>query len=73
MVAGLPVARLASSLPETSGPVVWLPNGRKGAGIRKLSFAPDRDPDAGPTAQEFTSWSALTSMRPGQTVPSAVE
>ena len=26
---------------------------------------PDRDPDAAPTAQEFTSWPALTSMRPG--------
>ena len=24
----------------------------------------DRDPDAGPTAQESTSWSALTPMRP---------
>jgi hypothetical protein len=41
------------------------PHGRKEAGIPMLSSAPGRDPDAGPTAQESTSWPALTSMRPG--------
>jgi hypothetical protein len=40
MVPGLPVARLAWSLPATSGSVVWLPHGRKEAGIRMLSFVP---------------------------------
>ena len=58
---------------QGSGSVVWLPDGRKGADIRTLSFAPDRSSDAGLAAEEITSWPALTWMRPGQTVPGAVE
>jgi hypothetical protein len=58
---------------QGSGSVVWLRNGRKGADIRTLSFALDRSSDAGLVAEEFTSWPALTWMRPGQTVPGAVE
>ncbi len=44
---------------QGSGSVVWLPNGRKGADIRTLSFAPDRSSDAGLAAEEFTSWPSL--------------
>ena len=36
-------------------------NGGNGVGIRMVSFAPT----AGPAAQQFPSWPALTSMRPG--------
>ena len=63
--------RLVPCPRQGSGPVVWLPGGRKEVGSAELRS--DRDSDAGPTGQEFPSWPALTWMPPGQTVPGAVE
>jgi hypothetical protein len=42
------------------------PPRQKGSRHSHAELRPGRDPNAGPTAQEFSSWSALTSMRPGQ-------
>ena len=50
---------------QDSGSVLWLPAGRKEVGIRRLSSSPRPRPDAGPAAQQFASWPALTSRCPG--------
>ena len=56
------MARLACSLPAARQRLGRLaPQRQKRSRYSYAELRPDRDSNAGPTAQELTSWSALTS------------